>query len=247
MGIDTNRPRQVAAALTEPSAVLLAGAGAAAAIVAGAPLVIAAGVGALAWAARVAVALPRTRRAPRVEPLTLKEPWRSFVDDALDARRRFARAVEATREGPVRDRMREVGGRIDQAVHECYEVAQRGERLTVAIRQLPVAQMHRELDYVEGQLHRSPGRADLESTARSLRDQIASAERLQALLQETLDRLTRINAQLDEAVVRAVELSVGVSDVAGVSPLGSDVDALVTELESLRDALEETGGTTATG
>jgi hypothetical protein len=50
-----------------------------------------------------------------------------------------------------------------------------------------------------------------------------------------------INAQLDEAVARAVELSVGGHDVGDLRPLTDDVDNLVNELEALRQGLEETG------
>ncbi|PLS74753.1 MAG: hypothetical protein CYG61_10955, partial [Actinobacteria bacterium] len=60
------RTPAVARAVTAPSAVLLAGAGMSAAILGGLPLVAAAGVGALAWAARVAVALPRRPKSERV-------------------------------------------------------------------------------------------------------------------------------------------------------------------------------------
>ena len=49
----------VARAITSPSGILLAGAGASAAILAGLPIAAIAGLGAAAWAARVAVAVPR--------------------------------------------------------------------------------------------------------------------------------------------------------------------------------------------
>jgi hypothetical protein len=51
-----------------------------------------------------------------------------------------------------------------------------------------------------------------------------------------------LNAQLDEAVARAVELSVHADSETDIAPLGNDVDSLVSELESLREGLEETGG-----
>src|SRR6266508_1901404 len=57
---------KVANAMMSPGGILLAGAGAAVAIVAGAPLALAAGVGVLAWGGRVLVAMPSnpTRPAP---------------------------------------------------------------------------------------------------------------------------------------------------------------------------------------
>ena len=47
---------------------------------------------------------------------------------------------------------------------------------------------------------------------------------------------------LNEVVARAVELSLQGPDMGTLQPLGSDVDDLVGELESLRVALEETAG-----
>ena len=82
----------VARALTSPGGILLAGAGLSAGIVLGLPLVAAAGVGALAWVARVAVAVPRNAHEPRIEPGRLRAPWQGFVRDALQAQRQFASA-----------------------------------------------------------------------------------------------------------------------------------------------------------
>ena len=63
------------------------------------------------------------------------------------------------------------------------------------------------------------------------------------MAQDASDRLRVLNAQLDEAVARAVELSVQADDVSDISPLTDDVESLVGELESLRQGLEETQGT----
>jgi len=53
------------------------------------------------------------------------------------------------------------------------------------------------------------------------------------------DRLARIDAQLDEAVARALELSLQTGGSGDLDPLGNAVDDVVGELESLRQALEE--------
>jgi len=52
-------------------------------------------------------------------------------------------------------------------------------------------------------------------------------------------RLQLLDARLDEAVARAVELSLN-ADVGALGGLGSDVDAVVGDMEALRQALEET-------
>ena len=82
------RTPAVARAITLPSAILLAGAGASAAILAGAPLAGAAVVAAACWAGRVALAIPRRKRRD-INPAALREPGRSVVRQAMDAEARF--------------------------------------------------------------------------------------------------------------------------------------------------------------
>ena len=67
--------------------------------------------------------------------------------------------------------------------------------------------------------------------------QLASAHRLVALADRSRDRLRLLDARFDELVARTVEVSVGTGDT---DVLGNDVDGLVSELESLRIAMEET-------
>ena len=54
---------------------------------------------------------------------------------------------------------------------------------------------------------------------------------------QSRDRLRLLDARFDELLARTVEVSVGSGDS---EVLGHDVDELVTELESLRVAMEET-------
>src|SRR5688500_18215469 len=104
--------RRVAQTITSPSAILIAGAGTAIGIVAGIPIVAAAAVGAVAYAARVTLAIPREPKSP-VNLGELSEPWRSFVADAVDACNRYQRALGTTESGPLRERLTEVGDRLN--------------------------------------------------------------------------------------------------------------------------------------
>ena len=79
----------------------------------------------------------------------------------------------------------------------------------------------------------------------SLRAQLATAERLERVIGDADSRLRLLNARLDEAAARTIELSVQAEDVDALGGLGDDVDAMVDEMEALRQAIEETGGGTA--
>lgn len=236
------RTPAVARAVTSPSAVLLAGAGASAAIMGGLPLAAAAAVAILAWGARVALAIPRARREERIDPFTVGEPWRHFVADALQARSKFAQTVARARPGPLRDRLVALGERLDHGVRECWRIARQGDGLHSALGQLDIEQIRQELAEVQRELERCPAgeRASLERAEAAVRSQLASAERIAGVSRDAGSRLRVLNAQMDEAVARAVELSVTAADGSDLSPLSADVESLVSELESLRLALEET-------
>ncbi len=69
---------------------------------------------------------------------------------------------------------------------------------------------------------------------------------MDAVVNDAQDRLRLLDARLDEAAARAVELSVEASD-EGMLGLSSDVDDVVTDMEALRQALEETSNPPAEG
>lgn len=224
----------VARAITSPSGILLAGVGASAAILVGLPIAAIVGVGAAAWAARVAIAVPRDGSdARRVDPFALQDPWRSFVRNAQQARRRFDEAVQGARPGPMRERLTEIGGRLDDAVEECWRVARQGQALADARSKLDTNEAQRELASLD---QSSPSQRQ---TAEALQAQIASAQRVETTIIDARDRLRLLDARMDEAVARAIELSVSGGDV-DLGGLGNDVDGLVGDMEALRQGLEET-------
>jgi hypothetical protein len=76
----------------------------------------------------------------------------------------------------------------------------------------------------------------------ALRAQVASAERMTATAADADDRLRLLSARLEESAARAVELSLGAGTDADLAGLGSEVDEVVDQLESLRLALGEVAG-----
>ena len=238
--------RRVGRAMTSPLGILLAGAGAAVGILAGGGIPLAIGLGAAAWAGRVVAAVPRGERQEQIDPAALRDPWRRFVQDALQARDRFGQAVKGARSGPLRDRLGEIGERVQIGVEECWRVAQRGQELSDARRRIDTTEAERELT----ELARSSGAPGagaamspaLEQTARALEAQLGAARRMDAVIVDARDRLRLLNARLDEAVVRAIELSVQAGDVTDLAGLGDDVDSVVDEMEALRQGLEAVSG-----
>jgi hypothetical protein len=249
---------QVARAITSPLGILLGGAVAAVTIVAGVPLVAALPLGVAAWAGKVALSIPRDR-SERIDPFTLQEPWRRYVQEALQARNRIDEAVGRTRPGPLRDHLAEIAARMHTGVEECWLIAKRGQTLVEARRGIDVADVDRQLaevaeaqgaeaqDTGPGADAASPPDPALARVAQSLEAQRATAERLDRVIGQAHSELRMLDARLDEAVARTLELSAHATADTAVEGLGTDVDALVTEMESLRQALEETSGTAQHG
>jgi len=99
------KSRKTAEAVTAPSALVLAGAGTAAGVLVGAALPVAVLIGLVAYGARVAFGLPRKPRPERIDLAGLSQPWRAYVKDAMEAQRRYARAVGTAEPGPLHDRL----------------------------------------------------------------------------------------------------------------------------------------------
>lgn len=236
------KSRSTADAVMAPSAIVAGAAGAAAAILFGTPLAVIVGLGAMAYAGVVALRLPRRTRAARIDPRSIREPWGSFVAEALDAQRRFAETVSSVPDGPVRDRLAEIGVRIDAAVHECWRVARRGAALESGVTSLDLKAVRSRLKQTRSTLPNSPTGVDSrDRTVEALEAQLASGERIETVATNARDRLSLLDARLDEAVARAVELSLQADDVSVLVGLGDDVEHLIGDLESLRLGLEEVG------
>jgi hypothetical protein len=71
----------------------------------------------------------RRKEKLRIDPFTLTDPWRSFVQDAQQAQSRFARIVESVEDGPLRERLRDIEARVGEGVIACWRIAQSGHRL----------------------------------------------------------------------------------------------------------------------
>jgi hypothetical protein len=227
----------VGRALTSPLSILVFGAAAAVGIAVGAPIVAAIGIGVAAYGGRVALSVPKNKRSSNIDPFSLKEPWRGYVQSAQSAKQRFDRTVASTKDGPIRERLAQLAGRLEDGIEESWRIACRGDDIDGAIAQLDTRQAQQELAELQAQVRGRPVTAEIDETIRSLQAQINSSQRMAGISTSTRNRLRLLDARFDELVARAVEVSIGTGD-SGV--LGDDVDELVTELESLRLAMDDT-------
>ena len=254
--------RRGARAITSPVGVVGGVAVAAGAAVAGLPVVAAVPLGVVVWAVNGLRLLPRAPRPERIDPFTLQEPWRRSVQNALQARNRYAEAVTRVQAGPLRDRLDEIGERMQTGVEECWQIARRGQALARARRGIDLAAVERRLAQAGagtgGEIGTGGTGAEVPATAgdaappgpsqpavvESLQVQRATALRLDEVIDGAEAQLRLLGARLDEAVARTLELSAHAStEASAAAGLGDDVDSLVSEMESLRLALEETGAT----
>ena len=232
----------VARAVTSPGAIVALGAGVSIGILAGGGLIGAVVLGLLGWAGRIGAAIPRNPRDARIDPFTLSEPWRHYVADAMQAKTRFQDAVGRARPGPMRDRLREIQARVDTGVQEVWRIARRGHDLVDAHRQVDPRAIEQEIATVRASAAGAVADSTEQRTLESLNAQLATAKRIEGVIADADSRLRLLNARLDEAAARTIELSVQANDVTELGGLGDDVDQMVDEMEALRQAIEETSG-----
>ncbi|MEZ5380564.1 MAG: hypothetical protein R2754_02070 [Microthrixaceae bacterium] len=234
--------RKVAYAMTGPSGILSAGGGAAIGVLVGlGPVGVV--VGAVAgWLLRVgaAVGLPRPAggTAERIDPYSLRDRWNRLVRDAQHAESNYVKALHGTPQGPLRDRLEEVRGHITESVTEVWEIAKAGDAVEGARGHINRTAVEAEL--AETRAMRSQGDTpSLEATEQALLMQLATADRMDTTLRDSEARLRLLNARLDEAVTRAIELSVSQADATAAGTLRADVAGIVDEMEALRQAMVE--------
>jgi len=243
------RTPEVARAMFSPSAILLAGGGAALAILSGV-WVLAPVAAVAAWGARVAVAAPWGRgRRPTINPGKLPEPWRGFVLDAARARQRFDQLIQQVPAGPLRDELGSIAERVADGVQECMEVARKGVLLDRARASLQLGQATSELDRLHGErsmrVQQGMDVATLDQAIVATQRQLEAGQRVEAVAFQTRDRLRVLNAQLDEATANVIELTVR-PGATSAGQLSGQVDGIVDQLSSLRVALDEASAITST-
>lgn len=182
----------------------------------------------VAVVAAITAALRRrrpTQRSIPIDPFVLSEPWRRSVSAAQAAQRRYTEIVAATPAGPLRSNMESITRQVQRGVEECWFIARRGDELDAALNRLDSTSLRTRFD-----------QSTDDATRASLQAQLDSAQRIRTTRDDTDQRLRLLNTRLGELLAQAAEVSVG-ADATG--DLGNAVDDVVTQLESLRLALED--------
>jgi hypothetical protein len=81
-------------------------------------------------------ALRKGAARERIDPFTLTDPWRSFVQDAQSAQTRFSRIVSNVAPGPLHERLADVERRVSDGVRSAWRIAQNGHTLHKMILQV---------------------------------------------------------------------------------------------------------------
>ncbi|MFV0524406.1 MAG: hypothetical protein ACK5RL_07915 [Acidimicrobiales bacterium] len=227
-------------AMTSPGASLGAGAAAAVAIVAGLPFAAAGAAAAAVWGARVLMAVPSNPKQEPIDLSGLAGPWRFAVERAMAAQSRFEQVVVRATPGPVSDRLGAMRARIDDCVHQSYALAERGQAIATARAGIDADRLDRDIAAISAGGEPPDGSSQDQALA-ALRAQRAAAQRLDDTITTVTDQLTVLDARLDELVARALELSVASPADPRLATLDDELVGVVDELEALRQAIEETG------
>ncbi len=185
--------------------------------------------GVIAYGASVGAAMPRNQRV-RIDPFTVQEPWRQFVQGAQGAAIKLQQTIDAGGDGPVKDRMQAVREKLEHGLDETWQIARRGHEIDQAVHRLDPTALRSKLDTLQQQ-------DDADAAIASVKSQLASVDRLKEQSTRTSNRLRLSQTRLDELVARAAEVSIGAGDTDAYE---HDVEDLVVELEGLRLAVEET-------
>ncbi len=233
---------KVARATTSPSAIVAAGAGAAVGLLVAPPVGAVIG-GVAAYAIRVLAAVPGAPARPGADVRGLVDPWRSLMQGIIDARHRYDKAIASVQPGPLRDRLAEVGTKLDDAVDDAARIARAGNALSEGRKQIDVPRIRLDLDFAKS----SPQSERSSQTIQAIEAQLESADRLDRTIYDTYEQLQLLDARLDETVTRTVEIAVTQVDAQAMGGIGSEVESIVSEMEALRQAVEETDGPDLSG
>jgi hypothetical protein len=180
------------------------------------------------------IGITRRSHDAAIDPFRVGEPWRRLVQGAVRAESRYRQTLASTPPGPMRDRLTEIGTHIDDAVSECWRIAQRGYDLRHALDAMDISRSRQQLAAIPA----DASDPDLVQRAAALTARVNAYDRIAATTEQTEQDLRLLVARLEETSARGAELSL-TAGTRGVDALDQEVTGVVDELESLRLAFDE--------
>ena len=201
---------------------------------------------------RLAIAAWRQVRSLPVEtidPVALPEPWRDFVQQALDAGVRFRAASEAWLAGPLRERLESLEPTVDAEVRAVWVAARQGATLSgrypPGSKRTAPSDLSAELAAV--QMERSElrdgdraRREELDRAEQALAAEVQASRRAQSTADAVADRLRFLVARLNEAVTSVVAVTAGPGGAGDVESAAGTIDGLAQELAALQAGIAGT-------
>jgi len=171
-----------------------------------------------------------------VDPAAVPPAYRAPVADARRARAQFDELVAGLREGPLRDRLGELGRRVDAGVLAVWRTATQAAEIDRVTSTL-------DPDRVTAELKQARRSGATDDVVAALQERFASTQRLLNARDELRDRLPVLEARLGTAVARAAEIVLTSPASAGaeIAGLETDLERLVGELDALGAATTELG------
>lgn len=171
-------------------------------------------------------------RPPTTEGLSVGEPWASLHREAGDAAQRI-RTARARATGPAVAAIAHAESEATAAHLAAHRAASRAAEIEHARQSMDAERIEARLSELD---RRGGDDDDWEVARRSLREQLATVERMAASVDKLEGQLHRICAQLGEAAARAEELALC---PPGSTAAPTDFTTAVDRLAAIRHGLEQ--------
>ena len=168
-------------------------------------------------------AVPPSRQS--IQPMWRPEPWGGLVAAAAAARSRLDQTVGSVPAGPLRERLQAVESRAAECEAECVRIADRGMQLARAVAGTDLGALRARFE--QAGTSGGAGSALAEAYAKEL----ASAERLTALVMTTERKLYQLVAELNSSVNTAIEIALS-------PPSEETFRSLIDQLDTLKASIE---------
>ena len=181
-----------------------------------------------------------------MRPEEVTPRWRAAVEVALAHRQRFHDVRQLVPDGPLRDRIDSLGGRVDAGVLAVWDLVQRA---SIAERVLQTIDPDTAMDQLKAARRRLAAAAErgddpgeLSREVEVLAGRHASAQRVWNEVEDLGGRLDALDARLGTVVAHAAELAAGTAVTAPLDTAVADLDTAIDQLAATRAALAELEG-----